>query len=279
MTMHLLASHADTAARVRIFGSLDMTVGGRPVEIRPGRPRRFVLALLLRAGQRVSLDTLLEQLWPAEQPKNPKNALQIVVSHVRKALDDAAGAGHLIETVENGYRLDIDRDHVDAFVFEDAVRSLSDVDDAIARLAAIDDALLLWRGDPLAEAAYESFAQPAIRRLLELRVAALEARAQTLLELGRNAEAIAMLAPLIDEYPLHERFPVLLMTALYRAGRQADALRIYDATRAVLRDELGIDPGPELRAMAQAVLDQSPLLTWVPAGPRLVPVPSIGACA
>lgn len=277
--MHLLSSPLGAPLRARILGPLDLTVAGRPVNIRPGRPRRLVLALLLRPGQRVSLDTLLEQLWPDEQPKNPKNAAQIVVSHVRKALDDAGGAGQFIETVENGYLLAVDRDDIDAFVFEDAVRSLSDRDDPVERLAAVDDALLLWRGDPLAEATYESFAQPAIRRLLEGRVAALEARAQALLELGRNAEAISMLVPLTDEFPLHERFPVLLMTALYRAGRQADALRLYDTTRALLRDELGIDPGPELRAMAQAVLEQSPLLTWMPATPRLVPVPAIGACA
>ena len=248
--------------QLRVLGPLELTVAGRPVPIRRGRPRRLLLALLLRAGQGATTDTLVDELWADEPPRNAANALQILVSYLRKVLAAAGDDAPRIDTLENGYRLLIDPAHVDAFMFEDAVRGLADIERPSDRLHAADAALALWRGEPLAEAAYESFAQADIRRLRELRVTAAEVRVQALLDLGRHAEAISELQGLVTEHPLHERFHGQLMLALYRSGRQAEALRAYDAARSTLVDELGLDPGPELQALSHAVLEQSPSLDW-----------------
>ena len=134
-----------------------------------------------------------------------------------------------------------------------------------SRAAKLREALALWRGPPLADLAYESFAQPAIARLEELRLAALEKRIEADLALGRHAELVAELEALVAEHPLRERLRAQLMLALYRCGRQADALAVYQATRRALVEELGIEPSPPLRELEQAILRQDPSLELAPA--------------
>lgn len=247
------------AMQVRVLGPLELANGGTSAAIRRGRPRRLFLALLVRAGQPVSTDTLIEDLWNEEPPQNAANALQILVSYLRKTLGASHGRPR-IETVEGGYRLEVDDDQVDAVVFERAVRDLGSITDPTEQLAAIDGALALWRGEPYAEATYDGFAQGEIRRLNELRLLALEARMDVLLDLGQHREATTELHRLVAAHPLHERFHAQLMVALYRSGRQADALRAYESARATLVEELGLDPSPELRRLASDVLDQAPSL-------------------
>jgi predicted ATPase/DNA-binding SARP family transcriptional activator len=252
---------------VRILGPLEVREGERPVLIRPGRPRKLLAVLVLRLGERVSTDTLIDMLWASEASGGSINAVRILVSYLRKALEPAAG-DLAIETVEGGYRLVADRSSVDAYRLEAAVTAAAQTADPMSRLRTLETALAGWRGSPLPEVADEEFAQADLQRLHEVRLTALEQRVDALLDLGRHAEAVAELHHLVAVHPLRERFHAQLMTALYRSGRQAEALAVYERARRRLAEELGLDPGPELRALEQAVLEQSPDLSV----PRSSPV-------
>ena len=245
---------------VGILGPLEVRAGGRPVVVRAGRPRKLLAVLVLRLGERVGTDTLIDMLWGSEASGGTVNALRILVSYLRKALEPLGG-DLTIETVEGGYRLLADRDSVDAYRLETAVTVAAGADDPASRLRIVEAALAAWRGSPLPEVADEEFAQADLQRLHELRLTALEQRVDALLDLGRHAEAVAELHHLVAVHPLRERFHAQLMTALYRSGRQAEALAVYERARRALAEELGLDPGPELRALAQAVLEQSPELS------------------
>ena len=240
-----------------VLGPLEVRVDGRLVPIRAGLPRKLLVALVLHLGQRVSTDTLVDILWHDAPPANKANALQILISYLRKALAASAGAVS-IETVDRGYRLVADRTAVDAHRLEAVVSGANSGADPHQYLEMLDTALASWRGPPIPEMATEEIAQPELHRLNELRQAALEQRADCLLELGRNVDAAVHLQGLILEHPLREHLYVQLMTALYRSGRQADALAVYERARTILREELGLDPGPELAAMEQAVLRHAP---------------------
>ena len=244
---------------IRVLGPLELWVDGQAVMLRRGRPRKLFLALLLHLGQRVSTDTLIEQLWGDDPPRNANNALQILVSNVRRTLN-AAGGLVRIDTLEGGYRLTADRDDVDAYRLESVVAAAPAISDPRQRLDALEHVLATWRGTPLAEVTYDAFAQGDIRRIEEARLSALEQRVDALLALDRVGEALADLQQLVVQHPLRERFHVQLMTALYRSGRQAEALTVFDRVKSVLLEELGLDPGPELQATWQAILEQSPAL-------------------
>ena len=254
-----------------VLGPLLAREAGVDVEIRRGISRTLLIALLLRPGETVSADWLMETLWGDAQPRNPANALQIQVSYLRRTL--AAGSvdgGQPIVTRPGGYSLDIDPQSVDAAVFERRIHTASAPDhetsDDVLRacLAEVDDALALWRGDALADVIGEPFAQAAIARLEEARWTAHELRMDLLLGLGRHREAVGDLGVLTAQQPLRERFHEQLMVALYRSGRQADALRAYEAARDTLREELGLDPGPALQALEHQILDHDPALAWEP---------------
>ncbi len=242
---------------VRILGPLEVRVGERPVVVRAGRPRSLLAVLVLRLGERVSTDTLIDAVWGPQASGGTVNALRILVSYLRKALEPAAGE-LAIETVEGGYRLVADRNSVDAYRLEAAVAAAARTDDPAGRLREVETALAAWRGSPLPEVADEEFAQADLQRLHEVRLTALEQRVDALLDLGRHSEAVAELHHLVAVHPLRERFHAQLMTALYRSGRQAEALSVYERARRRLAEELGLDPGPELRALERAVLEQSP---------------------
>jgi predicted ATPase/DNA-binding SARP family transcriptional activator len=269
-----------------VLGPLRVQDGGRDVEIRRGISRTLLIALLLRARETVSASSLMELLWGDDQPRNPANALQIQISYLRKALSSAsASAGQPIFTRPGGYALDIEPDAVDAVRFErllDAppvaqVRSEAMVD---TQLRAIEEALALRRGEALADVAGEAFARGTATRLEEMRWSAHERRIDLLLTIGRHREVVGELGPLVSEMPLRERFHEQLVLALYRCGRQADALRAFAAARSTLLDELGLDPGPALQALERNVLSQDPSLDWQPFTPAAVvvePAPAVPA--
>jgi predicted ATPase/DNA-binding SARP family transcriptional activator len=261
---------------VLVLGPLEVRRGGAGVALRRGRPRRLLLALVLRRGGAVPAETLIDQLWGDEPPVNAGNALHILVSYLRKVL----GGDRAIETTPAGYRLVLPRDRLDMARFEELVRSAGEVDvAAVRRLALLTEALALWRGPALSEAADDDFARGDISRLEELRLLAEEMRAEALLDLGRHAEALPDLGQLVREHPFRERLVGQLALALYRSGRQADALAALDTARTTLADELGLDLAPALQELARRILRQDPALEppapeprpAVPAGTTAVP--------
>ena len=253
-----------------ILGGLEVRTGTAEVSVRRGLPRTVLVALLLRPGKTLSSDFLIDLLWGDDPPRNPANALQIQISYLRKTLGGAEpGGSSLLETRAGGYALVVDRDRIDACRFDDAVKrfvpleKLLHLHDYTGALEAVDGALKIWRGDPLEDVGGMEFALGETTRLDELRWAAMERRIELLLRLGRHSEAVGDLADLVRRLPLRERFRVQLVLALYRSGRQGDALRAYEDARRTLAEELGIDPGSELRELEQAVLQQDPALDWV----------------
>ena len=242
--------------------------GATSVEIRRGIPRTLLTALLLRPGETVSAAALADILWGDDQPRNPANALQMQVSYLRKQLGRVAPTQPIV-TRPGGYSLVVDRDQIDAHRFEAGVRTAarSPGDDRIEILETLDrleGALALWRGEALADVAGEPFALGEIARLEELRLVGIELRNDLLLELGRHHEVVGEISALIREHPLRERLHEQLLLALYRSGRQADALRAYDRARSRLVEELGIEPGPAMRELHARILTQDPSLTSVP---------------
>ncbi|SFU06946.1 Predicted ATPase [Geodermatophilus amargosae] len=255
--------------QLRLLGPLELRVDGQAVPLRSGLPRKLLVTLALHLGERVSADTLIEALWGQRSGLDKLNALQVLVSHLRKALSLTNGAAG-IETVEGGYRLRAARDDIDAYRLEATVGAVRHLADPQERLERLDSALEAWRGAPIPEVANEEFAAAHVQRLHELHLAAMELRIDALLALGRHGETVAELQHLVGMHPLRERFYAQLMTALYRSGRQAEALSVYDRARTVLVEELGLDPGPDLKAVEQAVLTQAPdLESPVPSNPPL----------
>src|SRR5712692_2501866 len=236
----------------RILGPLEVLEGGRPVE---GAKQRALLAvLLLNANRIVPSERLIDALWEEWPPERPDEALEASVSRLREWLGEdvlVAGSG--------GYLLQVEEDQVDLHRFEALLRDAREA--ALADSAAkLREALALWRGPALADFAHERFARPASARLEELRLAALEDRIDAELALGRHAELVPELEALVAEQPLRERPRAQLMLALYRAGRQADALEVYREGRRVLVEQLGLEPGPSLRQLERQILDQDPAL-------------------
>ena len=243
------------AVEVRLLGPLEVGVAGRRLQLRRQKQRTLLALLALRAGEVVSIDRLVEELWAGEPPKAAVGSLQNLVSELRKTLTP-----ELIVTRPPGYVLELDRDRVDAHRFERLARAAHESEGAEARAAGLREALALWRGPPLADLAFESFAQAEIARLEELRAATREELFAAELELGRHRRLVAELDAFVGEHPLRERPRGQLMLALYRSGRQADALEAYRQARETLVEELGIDPSSELQQLEQAILRHDPSL-------------------
>ncbi|WP_204010682.1 BTAD domain-containing putative transcriptional regulator [Sphaerimonospora thailandensis] len=260
--------------RFGILGALTVwTADGHAFAV-PGRKIRLLLAdLLVQEGRPVSADRLAEDLWGDSPPKNPAGALHTKVWGLRRALGRAEpGAGDLVVFRPPGYLLDVADVEVDARRFQHLLAGARDATTPRARVAALDDALALWRGPALADFADADFAQPIVARLEEQRLTALEDRADALLELGEHSPLAGELADLVLRHPLRERLRMAHMRALYGAGRQAEALAGFDEMRALLAEELGLDPGTELVALRQAILRQDPALARPP---RSVPAPAL----
>ncbi len=258
--------------QVRLFGELEVEQAGAPVPVHGAKQRALLALLALRPGQPVSADRLIDALWGDGRVAHPVNALQAQIGQLRRTLGATA-----IITSDAGYALDVGPDDVDASRFEQLVatgrRLFAEGETALAS-TTLGEALRLRRGEPLTEFAYSGFADAERAHLADLTVVAIETCAEADLALGRHGELIGELEALCREYPLRERLWELLMLALYRAGRQAEALRAYTEARDYLVDELGIDPGPALRELEARILAQDPSLAAAgPAGLQAVPAP------
>src|SRR5215218_7694594 len=240
-----------------ILGPLEVRAEGRPVAVGGSKPRALLAFLLLHPNEPVSADALAVALWGEEAPARSTKAVHVNVSRLRKALGDPEA----LSTTAAGYRLRVGPDELDVERFRRLVadgRGALAADEPEKAGALLREALALWRGPPLAELAFEPFAQAAIAALQEERLAAVETRLEADLRAGRHGELVAELQGLAAEHPLRERLHGQLMLALYRAGRQADALEAYRHARATLVEQLGIEPGSELRELERAVLAQDP---------------------
>ena len=240
--------------KFRILGPLEVEDGGRAIELGGARARALMAILLLRRNEVVPVERLLEDLYGSEQPATGAKSLQVHISRLRKAL----GAG-VLKTRGAGYGIETGADDVDADRFARqlaAGRSALAAGDAAAAESSLMGALALWRGPPLSDVSYHDFAQGEISRLEDLRLACIEELCETHLVLGRHGETIGQLEQLVAEHPLRERFRSQLMLALYRAGRQAEALEVYQTSRRALVEELGIEPGRRLQELQQSILRQ-----------------------
>jgi DNA-binding SARP family transcriptional activator len=229
--------------RYRLLGPLEA-----PADLPGGKPRALLARLLLDAGRAVPAETLVDSLW-SEAPASAHKVLQVYISQLRKALGPAE-----IETSAPGYLLRVGRDEYDVGVFEQLMLAAHDSPDLARRAELLREALGLWRGVPLAEFRDEPFAEPAARRLGDLRLDALDGRIEAELSLGEHMSLVPELEELVEQEPLRERPRRQLMLALYRAGRQADALERYREGRRVLVEQLGMEPSPVLQQLEQAIL-------------------------
>jgi predicted ATPase/DNA-binding SARP family transcriptional activator len=248
--------------RFGLLGPLEVWASdGRPVRVPEAKVRALLAGLLINAGRVVSADRLVEDLWGQDLPANPAGALQTRVSQLRRALDDAEpGARTMLAFRSAGYVLDAAPDAVDATRFQRLVAEARRVADPATRAQRLTEALDLWRGPALADFADLEFAREAADRLEEQRLTAVEEQAEARLEAGEGDLLADDLADFVARHPLRERLRAAHMSALYRAGRQRDALMSYEELRRLLADELGVDPGPQLTALHQAILEQRPSL-------------------
>ena len=238
----------------RILGPLEVSSDAGDVPLGGAKKRALLTALLLHANEAVSVDRLVDELWPENPPKTAAKTVRVYVSQLRTALDDGR-----LERHGHGYMLRLDGEDLDAARFE---ALLTEGRDHLAAgnpgqaAVTLSNALALWRGPPLTDVAYEPFAQSAIARLEQRRLVCLEERIEADLALARHEDVIAELEALVREHPLRERLRGQLMLALYRSGRQAQALEVYRDGRRLLVDQLGIEPGEELRRLERAILEQ-----------------------
>lgn len=243
-----------------ILGPLEVHSGGRPVALGGTKQRALLASLLLNANRVVASDRLIDELWGETPPETAAKGLQGYVSALRKVLDsERGGTRDVLVTRPPGYAILLEPEQLDLSCFErlrDEARDALKSGDAGRASATLREALALWRGSPLADLAYASFAQGEIDRLEELRLGALEERIEADLALGRHADVIGELEGLIDQQPLREHLRHQLMLTLYRSGRQAEALQVYQDARDALTGELGIEPGRELRDLQRAILNQ-----------------------
>jgi DNA-binding SARP family transcriptional activator/tetratricopeptide (TPR) repeat protein len=243
---------------IRLLGPVAAYRDGEPGALGGPRQRAVLARLALAAGQVVTVDRLIDDVWAGNPPATATNTVQSYVSLLRRAL----GSADFVRRDGPGYVLDVDRDMLDVHRFEDGVAAATATlaSDPAAALDLLDTALGEWRGPCLADVADEEWARAAGVRWEELRLAATEGRFDALLALGRAPEAATGLERMTDEHPLREGFVRRLVLALYRSGRQAAALRAYARTRDLLADELGLDPTPDLQALQTAILNHDPSL-------------------
>lgn len=242
----------------RLLGLLEVRKEGRTVELARGRERSLLALLLLNANRPLSTDHLVEELWPNRQPEHAAKTLQLYVSRLRKTI----GAERL-RTTPTGYAIEVAPDELDVSRFERLTaegRVALDASDPGRALNLLREALQLWRGPPLADFRFESFAQAEIRRLEGLHTATRADFVDARMSRGDTNGVTAELEKLIDDNPLWERPRQQLMLALYRNGRQADALELYRDTRNLFGEQLGIEPSPELQQLQRAILNHDPAL-------------------
>jgi DNA-binding SARP family transcriptional activator len=228
----------------RILGPLEVVDGGQTVELGGHKQRALLAVLLLEANQVVSSDRLIDMLWDGQPPATARKALYVYVSELRKAL-----GRERVETRSSGYLLRVGEDESDLERFQ-----------CLREEGKLAEALSLWRGIPLSDFRYQRFAQPEIARLEEARLACLEDRIEADLAAGRHGDLVSELGALVREHPLRQRLRAQLMRALYRSGRDSEALEVYQETRRALVEELGIEPGRQMRELHQQILNQDAAL-------------------
>ncbi len=252
--------------RYAILGPVELCDRERRVAVGGVRQMALLALLLVNANRTVTADRLIEAVWNDRAPAGARKRLQVAIARLRSVLEhDGPRGGSVLRTVAGGYLLAVRPGELDAEVF------LRRVGDGRAALEAgeperardvLREALAMWRGPALAGVAYAEFAQPEVRHLEELRLAALETRVECELQLSERSGLIGELDGLVAAHPARERLAGQLMLALYRCGRQGDALDVYARTRAHLSGELGHEPGPALRSLQAEILAQSPALQW-----------------
>ena len=267
----------------RILGVLEALENGLPISLGGPKQRSVLAMLLLDANRSVSTDRLVDGLWGDDPPLRAAATLHVYVSNLRKVLEpdrSPRAEPSVLLTRPPGYLLAVDPAQIDLFRFEQLVgvaRALR-TDGCVAGAAVLfREALAVWRGAPLADLANEPFARFEVPRLEEARTGAIEDRIDVDLALGRDVELLPELEALVARNPYRERFRGQLMLALYRAGRQADALAVFQAARHVLVEELGLEPGRELRELEAAILVQEPALA--PSSLSTIEADDVGSCA
>jgi DNA-binding SARP family transcriptional activator len=260
------ATRTSGTSSFRILGPVEAWSDGRRLAIGGARQVTVLAFLLLHANRAVSSDALIDAVWGADRSASD-NRLWMAVARLRRSLAPLHGpAGSPLRTVRGGYLLSIEQDQLDAEVFAERVQH--GIDAALSgepRVATevLSRALALWRGAPLAEVTFEEFARGEIRRLEELRLVALEARIHADLQLGRHQRLIGELERLLAAHPTRERLAAQLMLALYRCERHADALEVSQRIRRHLAEELGLEPGPGLKALHTQILRKDASLRQV----------------
>ncbi|WP_329429886.1 AAA family ATPase [Streptosporangium sp. NBC_01495] len=265
-----------TSLTFRLFGPLEVAdEAGHPLDLGTRKQRALVAMLALEPGRVVSLDRLIDELWAGEPPSGATRTLQAYIAHLRRVLEPGRRPRtppRVLLTREPGYLLAVTPGQVDLARFaagaEEGRRALARGDHGEAR-RVLEETLGLWRGEPLGEFAGQEFVRPAVARLRELRDTAVEDRFEARLALGDGGACVPDLEALAEAHPYRERLWGLLVLALYRAGRQADALAALRRVRALLADELGIEPGPQLRRLERAVFEQATELEISDADPGL----------
>jgi predicted ATPase/DNA-binding SARP family transcriptional activator len=278
------ASVRSCTVEFALLGPLEVRCDRNLVRLRRGRARTLLVCLLLRGRQVVPIDVLVDRVWGERPPADATNAVQVLVSYLRRTLGsrDEEGTAAL-RTAAGGYALDVSADQVDVHRFERAVRSArarltpseATRQGVEATVRGLRTALGLWRGEPLQDVPHEPFVVAEIERLRDLRAALLEAEIEAQLLLGQHEQVIPGIRQVVAEFPLRERLRGQLMVALYRSGRQAEALRAYDRARSELVDRLGIEPASGLRQLQQRILGHEPSLDWVPLA-EAGPAPGVG---
>ena len=242
----------------RVLGPIEVAAGGTMVPVTAGKQRALLALLLINANRPMSADVLIDSLWGDHPPATVAKNLQVLVSQLRKALGEAA-----ISTVAGGYQLNVAAGCTDAeryeVLLEEGRRQLADGNSRSAQMT-LTDALALWRGRPYEDATYEEFARAEIERLDERRLVGVETRFEAVVANGGHADAVADIEKFADEHPLRERPTGLLMLALYRSGRQAEALAAYERLRRGLGEQLGLEPGQAIRELHDKLLRQDPEL-------------------
>ncbi len=264
----------------RMLGPLEAWRGGTPLRLGGERQRALLALLLVHANELVRTEQLVDELLGEELSDSALNTARVAVSRLRRVLENG-DAGQVLVTQAGGYRLKAGPEQLDVVRFERLLadgRRLLAGGDAASAAARLREALALWRGPPLADLALLEFAQPEIRRLEELRLLALMERIDADLVLGANAELIPELEGLVGSNPLQERLGAQLMLALYRAGRQAEALAVYRRTSEMLRDELGLEPGRALQDLERLILEQDASLDLVPAAVARADAVELAVC-
>ena len=251
---------------VQVLGPVEVRRDGEALDLGGPQQRAVIAHLALDAGRVVSVERLIDRLWGDTPPRTPLGTLQSYVSRLRRAIEparEAGGAPQVLVSEAPGYVLRIPPEQIDVHRFAAlvaAARTAAAAGDHVTALDRFDAALALWRGPALAGVGPDDEVRPIVVRLEEERAAAIEDRFDALLALGRHTEVVPALQAAVDEHPMRERLWAQLALALYRCSRQADALRALTTARSTLLDELGLDPGPELRELESRILAQDPVL-------------------